>query len=99
MPIRYSPRSRGAGSPGPAVEHCDRVSARSAPMSTEDRASRAAALADCLNMNLVSPAEVSAWVDEVIEIDPKPHWTFCELATMSTRSPQELAGVLNQVPG
>jgi hypothetical protein len=60
---------------------------------------QAEALAIGLEIGATSVAEVVAWADSVITAEERPHWSVCELATMSKSYEPDVANALREVPG
>lgn len=52
-----------------------------------------------LDWGIVSPSIVIAWADAIIEQETHPHWSVCEVSTMSRANVRDLSAALRQVPG
>lgn len=56
-------------------------------------------LALALQIGAVSVSDVVAWADAVIAAEEHPHWSLCELATMSASYEPDVVHALREVPG
>ncbi|WP_437886370.1 hypothetical protein [Sorangium sp. So ce307] len=52
-----------------------------------------------LDVGAASVDDVVNWALDVIQEAEHPHWSFCELALCSRKSPADLAAILRAVPG
>jgi hypothetical protein len=59
----------------------------------------AEALAIALEIGGVDVPYAVAWADAQIAAAEHPHWSLCEVATAGRRYPQDVAGLLRNVPG
>src|SRR5690606_6908280 len=61
--------------------------------------SRAEALAVALEVGAAGVDDVVAWAEGVIDAEVHPHWSVCELATMSRSYEPDVIRALREVPG
>jgi len=59
----------------------------------------AEALAVALDVGAINVSDVIAWADAVIDTEEHPHWSICEVATVGTKYPPDVANALREVPG